>query len=117
MFDSECTICCVAGSAKCAIHGERPPVGFIACAHFEESIYHFGESDTPEKALADFLGSGAFHDYCGCRSIEEGSHVEVKIFKAIYADSPEANTDDWEDGWQWMLGDEVGVREIQYLCK
>lgn len=24
MFDPECTICCIAGSAKCAIHSEKP---------------------------------------------------------------------------------------------
>ena len=90
--------------------------GYIACAHFEETIAHFGEADTPEKALADFLSSGEFSDYCDCREIEDGTYVQVKVFKAIYSDDPKANMDDWEDGWEWLLGDEVSEHQIQFLA-
>ncbi|EKO3626435.1 hypothetical protein CAG61_06230 [Vibrio sp. V34_P3A8T189] len=95
--------------------------GYIACAHFEESIYHFGEADTPEKALAAFVEGGQFSEYCDCREIEDGTYVLVKVFKAIYADSPEANDEktnmeDWEDGWQWILGEEVSEHQIQFLA-
>lgn len=90
--------------------------GYIACAHFEETIGHFGEGDTPEKALADFLEGGEFSDYCYCRGIEDETYVQVKVFKAIYANTPEANMEDWEDGWQWILGEEVSEHQIQFLA-
>lgn len=90
--------------------------GYIACAHFEETISHFGEADTPEKALADFVKSGEFSDYCDCREIEDGVYVQVKVFKAIYANTPEADMDNFEDGWQWVLGDEVSEHQVQFLA-
>lgn len=90
--------------------------GYIACAHFEETIRHFGEASTPEKALADFIQGGEFSDYCDCREIEDGTYVQVKVFKAIYADTQEANMDDFEDGWQWILGEEISEHQIQFLA-
>lgn len=90
--------------------------GYIACAHFEDTIRHFGESDTPEKALAKFIDDGTFYDYCDCRGIKDGGYVQVKIFKAIYEDTPEANMDDWEDGWQWILGEEISEHQVQFLA-
>lgn len=89
--------------------------GYIACAHFEESIAHFGEDNTPEKAFSDFTSNGEFKEYCICREIEDNTHVEVKVFKAIYKDSPEANEDDFDDGWQWILGDEVSSHQVLFL--
>lgn len=89
--------------------------GYIACAHFEETIRHFGESDTPDKALSEFLDSGTFAEYCDCRKIEKGTNVVVKVFKAIYEDSPEADLENWEYGWQWMLGEEVSKHEVKYI--
>lgn len=85
--------------------------GYIACAHFEDTIRHFGEANTPEKALTDFVKGGEFSDYCDCRDIEDGTYVQVKVFKAIYADTPEADMDNFEDGWQWILGDEVSEHQ------
>tara|TARA_Y100000588_G_scaffold379470_1_gene461685 strand:- start:340 stop:639 length:300 start_codon:yes stop_codon:yes gene_type:complete len=90
--------------------------GYIACAHFEESIHHYGEADTPEKALAAFVEGGEFADYCDCREIEDGTYVQVKVFKAIYAEIPEANVEDWEDGWEWILGGEVSEHQVQFLA-
>ncbi len=88
--------------------------GYIACAHFEETIKYFGEGDTPERALSDFF-NGDFQLHCEHYDVEDGSCVNVKVFKAIYADSPEANTDDFEDGWKWILGDEVTEEQVQFL--
>ncbi|WP_026025151.1 hypothetical protein, partial [Enterovibrio norvegicus] len=91
--------------------------GFIACAHFEESICHYGEDDTPEKALSDFVGGSEFAEYCYCTDVEDNTHVEVKVFKAIYANTPEANMDDFEDGWEWILGEEVSSHQVLFLDK
>ncbi|MEZ8733802.1 hypothetical protein [Vibrio sp. 10N.239.312.D08] len=88
--------------------------GYIACAHFEETIKHLGEGDTPEKALSDFF-NGDFQLHCELAEVEDGSYVTVRVFKAIYADTPEANMDDFEDGWQWMLGDEVSEHQVQFF--
>lgn len=90
--------------------------GYIACAHFEETIRHFGEGHTPEKALTDFFDGGNFSDYCDWRKIEDGTYVQVKVFSAIYADSAEADMDDWEDGWEWILGNEVSEHQVQFLA-
>ncbi|HDM8166643.1 TPA: hypothetical protein P0E18_004479 [Vibrio harveyi] len=90
--------------------------GYIACAHFEETICHFGEADTPEKALADFVDGGEFSDYCNCNEIEDETYVQVKVFKAIYADTPEANMEDFEDGWRWILADEISEHQIKFLA-
>lgn len=88
--------------------------GYIACAHFEETIRHFGESSSPESALDNFVNSGEFIDYCDCRDIPDKTLVTVKVFQAIYAESPDANPDDFEDGWGWILGDEVSSHQILY---
>ncbi len=90
--------------------------GYIACAHFEETIRHFGEADTPEKALSVFVEGGEFSNYCDWREIEDGNYVQVKVFKAIYADTPESNMEDWEDGWLWVLGEEISEHQIQFLA-
>ncbi|EJB8454897.1 hypothetical protein MW332_004745 [Vibrio parahaemolyticus] len=89
-------------------------IGFIACAHFEDTIHHFGEGATPEQALHDFVSGGAFIDFCCCRGIDDGTHVEVKVFKAIYSDTPEAEMYDFEDGWKWILGDEVRSEQVLF---
>lgn len=88
--------------------------GYIACAHFEESIHHFGEAESPEKALADFV-DGDFADYCDCRDIEDEEYVEVRVFKAIYNGSPEWNDEDYDPDWDWVLGEQVDSKQIQYL--
>lgn len=93
-----------------------PGQGYIACAHFEDTIDHFGEADTPEKALDGFLKGGEFSDYCDCFEIEDSTYVKVKVFKAIYADTPGVNVEDWEEGWQWVLGDEVSDHQIKCLA-
>lgn len=96
--------------------------GYIACADFEDTIYHFGEGGTPEKALADFVErSDGFDEYCTCCEIEDGTYVQVKVFKVIYAGTAEAdiemaNMEDWEDGWQWILGDEISEHQIRFLA-
>lgn len=91
--------------------------GYIACSHFEESIRHFGEADTPEGALSDFIESKAFSEYCEWKDIENGTLVVVKVFRAIYTDSPGANPEDWEDGWEWILGEEVSTHKIPFLSE
>lgn len=90
--------------------------GYIACAHFEDGIAHFGEADSPKKALATFIDDGEFADYCDCREVEDGAYVQVKVFKAIYAGDPAANMEDWEDDWEWILGDEVAEHQVQFLA-
>ena len=88
---------------------------FIACANFEEKIGHFGEGVSPDLALTDFIQGGEFNDYCDSHDIADGELVEVRVFNAIYRDSPDANEEDFEEGWQWRLGSQVGSINIQYL--
>ncbi|ELP5898708.1 hypothetical protein QTV49_000582 [Vibrio vulnificus] len=88
---------------------------FIACANFEEKIGHFGEGVSPDLALTDFIQGGEFNDYCDSHDIADGDLVEVRVFNAIYRDSPDANEEDFEEGWQWRLGSQVGSINIQYL--
>lgn len=89
--------------------------GFIACAQFEEGIRHYGEAKTATLALAEFIKSGEFNEFCETKDIEDEAFVIVKVFKAIYADSPEANPEDWEEGWNWILGEEISQHKVQYL--
>ncbi|PML45602.1 hypothetical protein BCT75_04255 [Vibrio lentus] len=91
-------------------------IGFIACAKFEDTVKAYGEGSTPELALSDFLQGGDFQVHCESNDIEDEDHVEVKVFKAIYADTPEANMDDFEDGWKWILGEEVSEHKVQFLA-
>jgi hypothetical protein len=88
--------------------------GFIACAHFEETIRHYGEGGTPDDAISNFIEDGDFNEYGYCRDIAIGTPVQVKVFKAIYIDSPEANVEDFEPGWGWMLGEEVDSRLVTF---
>ncbi|MBY7719669.1 MULTISPECIES: hypothetical protein [Vibrio] len=90
-------------------------MGYIACAEFEDTIKSFGEGDSPEAALLDFVEGGEFDDWCCCQEVEDNTHVEVKVFKAIYADTPEANMEDFEDGWAWVLGDEISAHQVLFL--
>lgn len=89
--------------------------GYIACAHFEETIHHFGEGSSPKSALDDFIANGCFEEYCDSVGIEDNTYVEVKVFEAIYADDDEANSEDWEEGWSWILGEEVISEQILFL--
>lgn len=90
--------------------------GYIACAHFEETIHHFGEGSTPEEALKDFLGA-EFEEYCNYYELEDNTYVDVKVFEAIYANTPEANMEDFEDGWNFILGDEVSSHTHLFLIE
>ena len=82
-------------------------MGYIACAVFEERVLHFGEGPTTEKALIDFSEGGEFSEYCNHYEIPVGEMVTVKVFKAVYRNDPDADSEEFEDGWQWVLGDEV----------
>lgn len=93
------------------VHGQ----GFIACAKWEETVKHFGEGSSPELALADFVNSGEFNDYCDCNDIKDESHIEVRVFRAVYSGTPEASQYELEDGWDWILADQVYSKIIQYL--
>ncbi len=89
--------------------------GFIATAQFEENIKWFGEGATPEAALADFIDSGTFVEYCETKDIPDTSIVEVKIYHAIYNDSPDWDDDLFDPDWQWALGQLVDTKQIQFL--
>lgn len=89
---------------------------FIACANFEEKIGHFREGVSPDLALTDFIQGGEFNDYCDSHDIEDGAIVEVRVYRAIYRNSPEANEEDFNDDWQWVLGEQVGSVQVKYLA-
>lgn len=88
---------------------------YVACATFEGTIRWYGEGGTPEDALSDFINNGKFNDYCRYVAlVPDGGSVFVKVFEAIYSDHPDADNYEWEDGWSWVLVDEVSSHQIIY---
>ncbi|PSV00329.1 hypothetical protein [Photobacterium kishitanii] len=90
---------------------------YIACANFEETICYFGEGASPDKALDNFLSSGNFAEFCENEEIKNTTSVEIKIFKAIHAGDLDADDDLFEDGWGWVLGEEISSHQEMYLKK
>lgn len=91
--------------------------GYIACTSLQkehhDTIKSFGESNTPQGALKDFIENGEFKCACETFDLDDETNVEVKVFKAIYKN--EDNQEDFEDGWEWMLGEEISSHKILYL--
>ena len=46
----------------------------------DEHIYNFGEGETPEIALEDFLSNGEFHEYCANSDCKNGEMVTIEVF-------------------------------------
>lgn len=85
---------------------------FIACANFEDTIRFYGESSTPHGAISEFIEGGEFDSFCESNDVKSGKIVEVRVFKAVYKNDD--NEEDFEDGWEWVLGKRVGVIEVTY---
>jgi hypothetical protein len=86
--------------------------GFIATAQFEDTIYYYAESDTPEKALDDFISGGEFKEHC--ESIESyiDEKIEVCTYKAIYKGSSGWDEDLFDEEWEFALGEKVDSQLI-----
>lgn len=85
---------------------------YIACANFEDTISFYGEFKNPLGAIVEFIEGGEFNNYCDSYGIKSGEIVEVKVFKAIYKNDD--NEEYFEEGWEWILGKQVGTIEITY---
>jgi hypothetical protein len=86
-------------------------IGFIATAQFEDTIYYYGESDTPEKALDDFISNGEFKEHCVSIEADIEDDVEIGIFEAIYKNSPHWS-EDFDQDWEFALGQRVATKLI-----
>lgn len=86
--------------------------GFIATAQFEDTIYYYGESDTPEKALDDFVSGGEFKEHCEQIESTVEDDVEVGVFKAIYNGTPEWS-EEFDPDWEFALGKRVDTKLIK----
>tara|TARA_Y100000782_G_C10171240_1_gene259856 strand:+ start:1337 stop:1606 length:270 start_codon:yes stop_codon:yes gene_type:complete len=86
---------------------------FIACIENEENIHFFGSGVTPQSALRDFLGGGAFNDHCSSYEVHDGECLEIGIYKKI-----ENGSQDWSEefdpDWAWALGDQVETHNVVY---
>ena len=87
--------------------------GFIATAQFEETIYYYAESDTPEKALNDFITGAEFKEHCEQIESNIDEKVEVCTFKAIYKGSPEWDDEMFDEDWGFALGEKVNSQLIE----
>ena len=86
--------------------------GFIATAQFEDTIYNYAESDTPDKALDDFLTGGEYKEYCESIEATIEDDVELGVFRAIYKGTPEWR-DDFDPDWAFALGERVNTKIIK----
>lgn len=86
--------------------------GFIATAQFEETICYYAESDTPEKALEDFITGAEFKEHCESLESNAGDEIEVCTFKAIYKGSTEWDDEMFEEEWEFALGEKVDSQLI-----
>jgi len=90
--------------------------GFIATAQINKEIVSFsGEGITPELALKDFMDSGEFNEHCLFVNAEDEQYVEIGVFKAIYKDSSEWDSEHFNSEFDWVLGDMVLTKTQQYL--
>ena len=86
--------------------------GFIATAEFEETISFYGESDTPQKALSDFLTGGEFKEHCEAVEASVDDEIEVCIYHAVYNGSPEWDDDIYSPEWEFALGKKVDTKLV-----
>jgi len=86
--------------------------GYIATAQSEDTISFYGESDSPENALAEFLKGTAFKDHCESVDASAGDEISVGIFKAIYNGDPDWDDELYESEWRWVLGERVDTKRI-----
>lgn len=99
-----------------AITIENIKKSFIAYAPFDCSIIYFGEGFTPEQALQEFIDT-EFNEYCEDKNIPVNADVVIKVGKAIYKDSPDADPEWFEDGFDFFLGEAVSTHKIKYNGK
>ncbi len=94
-------------------------IGFIACINPEDTVRHYGVGSTPNAAIDDFTSSGEFIEYCHCNDINDETWIKIKAYRVVYRDTPEAEAEglaeDFEDGWDWILREEVAQKEMQCL--
>ncbi|MFA0809368.1 hypothetical protein [Microbulbifer epialgicus] len=90
--------------------------GYVATSEIdtEEQIAFYGEGETAKKALEVFQTSGEFKDYCDCNSVNDGEEVEVRIYKAIYKDDPEWNEEEFNEDFDWVVGECVDTKQLTY---
>ena len=86
--------------------------GFIATAQVKERIVFYGEADSSEKALKDFISSGEFKEHCEAIDANVDDEIEVSIFKAIYNGSSEWDDDIHDPEWEFVIGEKVDTKQI-----
>jgi hypothetical protein len=84
---------------------------YIATAHFEETISYFGEGDTPEKALEDFMKE-SFYDHCDSVESESGDIIEIGVFETIKNGDPLWDDEMYDPDWQWVLTKRLDTKNI-----
>ena len=83
----------------------------------DEQVTEFGEGDTPEDALQDFLNNGEFEEYCSNQCVEIGELVEITVSRKLTR--KEVDTDELEmmenEGWEWILDSRAAMtRQAEY---
>lgn len=88
---------------------------YVACANFEDTIYHYALSNDPLEAFNEFIKkNGEFTDFCEDNDVDDNTEVNVKVFSIIYANDPRADQELFEDGWEWMIDEEVLSKNVLY---
>lgn len=83
---------------------------YVATAVFEERIANFGEGDTAEEALDDFMVE-ALCSHLDDIEAEEGDTFEIGVYTTIENGSPEWDEDMFDDEYEWVLKDRVITKE------
>lgn len=87
---------------------------YTACITNEETVSYFGQGDTPDEAIDDFVDSGGFVDECGSLDFSIGSKVTVQVWTTIHKDDNGSfNDEEYDDDFEWYLGDHVESREME----
>ena len=88
---------------------------YIACAAPEEDeILFFGEGDTPEEAIEDFISESA-SEHGDYYEIPPFTTITIEAYVARYEDSWDEDEKDTAEsqGFQWFLGKKVLARNHQ----
>lgn len=84
---------------------------YIVTAQFEETISYFGQADTPEKALENFMKKG-FHDHCNAIDAESGDIIEIGVFETIENGDPLWDDEMYDPDWQWVLQKRLETKNV-----
>lgn len=85
---------------------------FIACCiDDDEVISNYGEGDTPQQALDDFVGDGSFELHCEMYAVKKGSKVEVFIYSCIPVEDSDWGEEAHPD-WEWCLDKKIETKVL-----